>query len=277
MDEIKTLEQAVSTDQNRPCFKRNSETGLVEGINYVRRDDGRIDWRKMIRPEFIVFNSKYDKKLVELYGKPAAELNYGELITTGAEVDDRYILVLLQGFLELADLRGYITATSRIAHADQSICVCEASIDWIPNEEEPHGKTSYGTADATMENTNGWGYLAAMSGNRAFVRAVREGLRIPILAFDEIAKKDMAIPESTSQPQSTGKLHTDTLKSAAEKYIDDLGKPSPLTFDQIKSAAMTKYRDKMEGDPSVWNRWEDVPPKDALTLIKLIRTKDRKK
>lgn len=257
-------------------FERD-EFGLVKNQVYALRKDGRIDWARMINPEHIIFNSKLDAKIVALYGKPAAELKYSEVIASGQEVDPRYILVLLQGFYELADLRGYRAAEPQIAHADLQICSCSCTIEWIPNREEPDGKISFGTADATMENTNGWGYLSAMAGNRAFVRAVRQGLRIPILGFDEIAKKDTPVPEGATQSSpSTGRIHTDTLKLACEKNVNEQGRSAPISFDNVKAAATQKYRDKMEGDPTTWSRWEDVPPKDALTLIKLIKTKDKK-
>lgn len=262
---------------DRKIFKR-LENGLVEGVEYARRADGRIDWAKMIRPEYIVFIPKLDDKLIKAYGKPAAELNYGELIAAGVEVDPRHIMILLQGFYELADLRGYYEAIPKIVHADLQICACQTTISWLPNEEEPEGKTSYGTADATMENTNGWGYLAAMAGNRAFVRAVKQGLRIPILGFDEIAKKDSALPEAPlASPASSGPIHTVTLRQASERHTDENGSATPISFEMVKASASDKHRSKMESDPTTWSRWEDIPPKDCLTLIKLIKSKEKKK
>lgn len=276
--ETELVEQPAAELPPPKIFKR-LENGLVEGVEYIRRADGRIDWTKMIRPEYVVFNSKLDDKLIKAYGKPAAELNYGELLAAGVEVDPRHVMVLLQGFYELADLRGYYEATPQLVHADLQICACQTTISWLPNEEEPEGKTSYGTADATMENTNGWGYLAAMAGNRAFVRAVKQGLRIPILGFDEIAKKDSALPEAPASQGSGstgGAIHTATLKQAAERHVDEKGGPLPIPFESVKASASDKHRAKMESDPSTWSRWEDIPPKDCLTLIKLIKAKEKR-
>lgn len=241
--------------------------GLVKGVTYHRRaSDGRIQWEKMIDPRHIVFNSKLDAKLTDLYGAPAAKLSYADLIAEGKEVDPKHVLVLLMGLIELARLRGG-SATPRIAHVcsyplEAAICSCECTINWIPNEEEPAGFRSYGTADATMDNTGGWGYLSAMAGNRAFCRAVRQGLAIPIMAFDEIAKKDTPIPEATAAPTQLS-MHASTLQRAAES--------KQLTFEQVKQGALTSYRDKMENDPAGWTKWEDVPPRDCLSLIKIIK------
>lgn len=275
-------------------FERDPETGLVKGLSYPRRtSDNRIEWHKLIDPRHVVFNSspKMEGAIVKAYGKPAKELVYGDLIAAGVEVDPRHVLVLLMGFLELADLRGYYSAAPRIAHVTHdwakddygkvvtgpgAICVCECTITWIENEEERSGKASYGTADATMENTGGWGYLAAMAGNRAFVRAVRQGLRIPMMSFDELAKKDSAIPEASAEPAKQMSLSSSTLLKAANS--------AKLTFEQIRAAAADHwsklqtdpaYETKLETDPAGWGDWESVPPRDALTLVKTLRARKK--
>lgn len=259
-------DSALKPHTEGPIFER-LPNGLVKGLHYHRRPDGRIQWEKMIDPRHIVFNPKLDAKLTDLYGAPAAKLSYADLIAEGKEVDPKHVLVLLMGLIELADLRGYTGGRPRIAYVcsyplEAAICSCECTIDWVPNEEEPDGKTSFGTADATMENTGGWGYLSAMAGNRSFCRAVRLGLRIPIMSFDEIAKKDTAIPETTSSPTPLS-MHASTLQRAADS--------KKLTFEQVKQGALTTYRDKMENDPADWIKWEDVPPRDCLSLIKIIK------
>jgi len=268
------IEPAADTvEPTPPSFKRNDD-GLVEGVTYPRRpDDGRIDWVKLIKPQHVVFNSKLDATLEKVYGAPAKSLSYGDLIAAGKEVDPKHVLVLLQGFVEVARLRGYRNALPRIAHVcsypvEAAICSCECTIEWLPNVEEPDGFTSYGTADATMENTGGWGYLSAMAGNRAFVRAVRQGLAIPILGFDEIAKKDTAIPESAPQPTTAKNMAAATLQKCAEA--------GGYTFDTVKKSALTNHRPKMESDPEQWTKWDDVAPRDCLTLIKLIKEKTKK-
>jgi hypothetical protein len=261
-------------------FVRDPETGLVNGLNYVRRADGRIQWEKMIDPKHIVFNTLNDKIVEEItktYGKPAKSLVYADLLAEGVEVNPKHILVLLQGFTELLALRGG-SARPRIAHVlsyppEAANVTCECTIDWVPNIEEPNGFTSYGTADANMSNTNGFGYLAAMAGNRALVRAVKHGLRIPILGFDEIAKKDSAIQESGSTslneaPVSTSLTPSGTLERAAAE--------AKIPFDGVKKGASANHRQKMEGDPETWTTWSDISPRDCWTLINIIKEKKAK-
>ncbi len=281
------------TDTDTPTVFTRLNNGLAEGITYPRRADGRIDWVKLIRPEHIVFNSKLDAQLEKAYGGTSRTLNYGELIAAGKEVDPRHVLVLLMGFIELAALRGYHAAIPRIAHVcsypvEAAICSCECVINWLPNEEEPDGFSSYGTADATMDNTGGWGYLSAMAGNRAFVRAVRQGLRIPILGFDEIAKKDTVIPESAgpAPTQAFSSTPVGLLQKAAADNKTDTGEANPLDFDKVKAAAVhhwtqlqtdAKHKPKIETDPNGWTKWEDISPRDCLTLIKAIKDKAKRK
>lgn len=275
-----------------PSFERLSN-GLVKGVTYQRRSDGRIDWVKHIKPEHIVFNSKLDTQLVKAYGGDSRSLNYGDLIAAGKEVDPRHVLVLLMGFIELAAFRGHTGARPRIAHVcsypvEAAICSCECTIDWIANEEEPDGFASYGTADATMDNTGGWGYLSAMAGNRAFVRAVRQGLRIPILGFDEIAKKDTTIPESAAPSATTTFSSTPVglLQKAAADNKTETGDSNPLDFEKVKAAAIyhwdllqadPKHKPKIEQDPNLWTDWANIPPRDCLTLIKAIKDKAKRK
>lgn len=256
-----------------PVFERDDK-GMVKGVSYFRRPDGRIQWEKHIKHEHIVFNSKLDAQLEKIYGAPARDLNYAAIIASGKEVDPKHVLVLLMGLIELAEFRGYSSALPRIAHVcswplEAAISVCEHTIDWIPNEEDPDGKTSSGCADATMDNTGGWGYLTAMAENRSFCRAVRRGLRIPIMSFDEIAKKDTVIPESAPQVAAPKNIATATL----EKHATAGG----LTFEAIKTGALERYREKMEGDPSTWTKWDDIGPRDCTTLLKLIRDKAKNK
>lgn len=245
-------------------FKRN-EDGLVEGVQYKRAANGRIDWKAMINPAHIVFNRKLDAELLEKFGAAADMLNYSEIIKTKT-VEEKYILVLLQGFIELADLRGYESCDSKVAHAEiQRGVVSTCHISWIPNLEELGGKISSGVADATDANTSGFGYLAAMSDNRAFVRAVRRGLGISIMAFDEISSKDNLAPESGAP--ASGNISPlspqGTLKMAAESC--------GFTFVQIKAGASSKYRAKIQGNPEEWVGFESVPPQDCMTLVGIVK------
>ncbi len=257
-------------DVQLPTAFKRGEDGLVVGLTYPRDSLGRILWKQMINPVHIVFNKRLDEQLTVKYGAPAEKLVYAEVIKT-RPVDDSEVLCLLAGLIELADLRGYYSAESRIAHVSpgQNVTV-EATISWQPNCEEPDGKTSTGEADATYENTKGFPYLAAVAGNRAFVRAVRRGLRIPIYGDDEIATKDVP-------PVEGGKTETTTLptpQNALQKEAEGLG----LSFEKVKEGAVGRHRAKIEAtsEPEKWTKFDDVPPRDCISLIGLLRQKGSK-
>ena len=243
---------------------RDPSTGLVNGVTYTRDSKGRIDWKSMIDPAYIVFNRKMDEELTKAYGAGHDKLVYADVVKEKA-VDDKHILILLQGFVELAELRGYVAAPVSIVHVTPGQNVtAQCHITWIPNIEEPYQKTSSGEADATYENTGGFGYLAAVAGNRAFTRAVRRGLRIPILGFDEIAEKETLTETPTSSSSKNALDPHVILQKAAEEQ--------KTSFEQIKKGALAK-KDKFQSDPATWTDFDSVPPTDCATVIGLLRAK----
>jgi hypothetical protein len=242
-------------------FKRDDETGLVNGIDYKRLPSGRIDWHAMINSEHIVFNRHKEAEIEAAYGAKPDRLIYAEVIKEKT-VDEKHILILLKGFIELAELRGYNNCQSKVENVTpgQGVTV-SCHITWIPNIEDIDGKTSSGVADATDSNTSGFGYLAALADNRAFVRAVKRGLGISTLSYDEIATKEDAdnIPTTKISPFSP----QGTLKSVADT--------EGFVFMQVKAGACSKYRAKMEGNPESWTGYEDISPPDCMTLIQILK------
>lgn len=270
------------SEQTTPRFKRNTKTGLVEGIEYKFKPDGSIDWKAMLNPVHIKFKTskgqittEHEKKLAaeieKTYGAPAKDLVYADVVAK-QEVKDEHLIVMLKGWQELAELRGFTYSAPTAVAAAPGMAVCAWSIKWIPNIDDPDGKETGATADATMENTGGFGYLGAMAGNRAFTRAVRLGLGVTILAADEIATKDAPIEEVGQSSSSTA---TATYDSRPVPTLIRYCKDANLAFETLKKGAQDKYRAKMESDPATWTQFEDVPARDCLTLISII--KDRKK
>lgn len=257
------------TIQETKKFERDTKTGLVAGVDYKYLPDGRIDWKSMLNPAHIVFNSKNKKAAEEIqkvYGAPADKLVYSEVIKTQT-VDDKHILILLKGFQEVAELRGFHSSVPTSLQVAQGIVAVAHTIHWIPNVEDPQGKVTGATADATMENTGNFGYLAAMAGNRAFVRAVRQGLGISILAFDEIAKRDESENNEAGSSCSTVSSSVPTPQNILAKTVQEAG----FTFEQLKKSALEKHREKLKNDPSFWNDFHDIPSFDAMTLMGIVR------
>lgn len=262
---------------------RDLKSGLFPHLIYPRKENGSIDWRALINPAHIVFNSKNEriaKEIEQAYGGPAKSLVYAD-VAAKQNVDDKHILVLLAGWRELAELRGFTSSIPTSISAAPGIVAATHVIKWIPNEEDPDGKETGATADATMENTGGFGYLGAMAGNRAFVRAVRQGLGINVLAYDEIATKDEAPQEAGHSSSSTSALYQPGPVPTLVKTCNERG----FTFEAVKKSAVTRYisQDKWKkdetgnpvppftADPSSWTKFEDIPARDCLRLIEAIK------
>ncbi len=257
------------TTQEIKKFERDPKTGLVIGVDYKYLPDGKIDWKAMLNPAHIVFNSKNKKAAEEIqkaYGAAADKLVYADVIKTQS-VDDKHILILLKGFQEVAELRGFTSSVPTTLQVAQGIVAVAHAISWIPNFEDPQGKITGATADATMENTGGFGYLAAMAGNRAFVRAVRQGLGISILAFDEIAKRDESENNEAGSSSSSVSSSVPTPQNILAKIVSDAG----FTFEQLKKSAIEKHKDKLRNDPALWNNFSDIPSFDAMKMIELVQ------
>lgn len=151
-------------------FRRNSY-GLLDGVEYVFKPDGRVDWRKMIRPEHLVPNKQKTQE------------------TDITKLEDKDLIILLAGLKELAQLRGYYSVSYPIVTDSRSYCSASCCISWFPNYETENQPVYFESrADAHPENSNGFGihFLATIAENRAFCRAVRNFLKINIVAQDEL-------------------------------------------------------------------------------------------
>ena len=167
-----TPEEAPVTCVPPKSFERN-EFGLLcdPNVTYEYSEDGFIDWRKMVSSEYLVANRQRTKE------------------TDISKLEDRDLLILLAGIKDLAKIRGYESVEYSTTCPSPDIVVAICKISFIPNYET-EGKAVVFSAigDATINNTHGFGsmYLAACAENRAFVRCVRNFLRINVVAFDEI-------------------------------------------------------------------------------------------
>jgi hypothetical protein len=265
--------QAPEPTQAPVVFRRDDD-GLIIGAHY-HVINGRISWRHSINPAHVVFNGRLDEEIEARYGAKANKLVYADVIKTHV-VDDRHILIKLDGFVELAELRGYTAAPVTISHVtpDGQHVSAVCHITWLPNVEEPFAKTSSGEADATFANTGGFGYLTAMAGNRAFVRAVKRGLGISILGFDEIAKKDTPLSEPSGDSASVG--GTSTINPLSPQgTLQTTAQSLNLSFETVRKGAV-KYATKMKAtidEINGWTSFADVPPPDCMSLIGLLRKK----
>ena len=186
-----------------PKTVKRNEHGLLEGVKYSYQEDGLIDWRKMVKNDHIVPNRD----------------NTSETDVT--KLKDKDLIILLAGLKDVAQTRGIKSVKYDIVTASPEYVCMKCGITWAGNYETD-GEDVYfeGTADAGLNNTEGFGqiYLAAIAENRAFCRAVRNFLKINIVAKEEIAPSKgkqaasgkVSIPSAVFSSQSSVSMSPDS-------------------------------------------------------------------
>jgi len=236
-----------TTVTNKPpvTFKRN-QYGLLEdkNIKYEFNDDGTVNWRKMIKPQFLVANR--DR---------TAETDISKL-------EDHELIILLGGLKDLAHVRGYKSVTYKILEASPEYVCASCSIEWIGNYETENNEviTFEALADAGVKNTEGFSqmYLAAIAENRAFCRAVRNFLRINIVAKEECKNVKISKPSPNVNAASP------------DIFLSTLMKEKEVDFGAIKSKMV---KEGVKGAEE-WNSVKDIP---RLKMFELIERMQKKK
>lgn len=248
----KTLTVNSLNDKHKPneIFSRN-EFGLLNNFDYKYSNDGTIDWKSIIKPEFLVPNKD----------KFPLGTDFSSIDVT--KVDDSQLLILLGGIKDVACIRGFTDVSYDVITARQDYVAVKCNICWLPNYETSMLPIKFSAlADAHFENTSGFGnkFLMAIAENRAFIRAVRNFLRINIVGQDEIdpKKKNEVIEES--QPTNPANV--------LNKVMLEVG----LNFDTIKAKLISEN----DEDASDWNSISDIPKKRIFEIIERIKRKNKK-
>lgn len=221
-------------------FERN-EYGLLKDppIPYVFNEDGSVNWRKMIRQEFLVPNKQRTQE------------------TDVSKLEDRDLLILLGGIKELAQIRGFTCVSYDVPSASPAYVIASCYIIWIANYETSNQEVSFQSlADASPDNTQSFAknYLAAIAENRAFVRCVRNFLKINIVGQDEIGAKQIEEPNLDNPLSPT-------------HVLSSLMKEKNVTLDQIKKKLA---KEKFENIDSI-NSLSDIPKPKIFELIERIK------
>lgn len=251
----------VGEDVNEVELLVRDSRGLVKGVDYKLKTTGYrkvIDWRAMILPEHLVFNKQYQKEIEDKYGKPLDQLSV-------TEVEDKYLLILLSGIKELADLRGYVSATPTLVKSERDHASATFSITWIGNFETNYRDVTRGDgAAATLDNTNGFGqiFLETIAINRAFVRAVRNFLGINIVGQDEVGGKFKTVKSDNN----------DTATFSSNQFLEQKCADKNISFDVFKARVIEGYKDKLKDkNPENWKNFADLKAIDASTMLEIIK------
>jgi hypothetical protein len=242
---------------------RNSY-GLLENIDYVFTPDGFVDWRKLLKPEFLAINKQYQEVLEKKHKKPLAEIDIVK-----DEVEDKYLLILLAGIKWLAGVRGFRSVRYSWQTNDTAAYCC-CIIDWLPNyETENKGVEFESLAECNDGNTSGIfkSFKLALAENRAFTRCVRNFLKINIVGQEEIVGAKGSPEEAVSEDVRPG-----TPAAALKNYLDSRS----LTWEKVRENISQKKKDKYP-DVDNWISLTSVPPQEVLKIITDLKTKENAK
>jgi|7_EtaG_2_1085326.scaffolds.fasta_scaffold15038_3 hypothetical protein len=233
-----------------PSVAKRDENGLLDGVKHIFGEDGLIDWRKMVKDKY-------------LYPNPSKNLSETDV----SKLSDNDLCILLGGLKELAQIRGYSNIKYDVSTPSSDYVVATCSITWIPNyETEGREVTFSSVGDASLENSSpvfGVYYLATSAENRAFVRCVRNFLRINIVSKEEIG----------SNPNKG----SGTEKNIQEKmigpwpYLSELLKEKDISFDKVKSQLEKENFDGTEKLNSIY----DIPKLKCMEIIDRIKNKSK--
>jgi hypothetical protein len=227
-----------------PRLITRNKYGLIEdaNINYIYNDDGTINWRKMVKTEYLVNNRQKTQE------------------TDVSKLEDKDLLILLGGIKELAQIRGYSKVEYNVVSANDVYFATSCRITWLPNYETDGREIVFESlADATVNNTKSFAkfFLAAIAENRAFVRCVRNFLKINIVSQEELGEAklfDFAQPsnENATSPQSV-----------LEKAMKEKG----VNFESLKKRLI---KDNFENAENL-NSISDIPKVKLFELIDRIK------
>lgn len=218
--------------------------GLLENsnINYVFNEDGTINWRAMVKTQYLVPNRQKTQE------------------TDVSKLEDKDLLILLGGIKELAQIRGYSKVEYKVVTASENYFATRCRITWRPNYETENKEVVFeALADASSQNTKSFArfFLAAIAENRAFVRCVRNFLKINIVAQEELG--DAKLVEETSPQQ----------ENPTSPYIllDKVMKDKSISFDSLKKKLIKEKFDNAENISTI----NDIPKAKIFELIERIK------
>lgn len=244
--------------------KRN-EYGLLNSVNYSFNEDGSVNWRSMVKPEFVYPNKDW------------FDLRKQEVPSSPEGLTDKQLLIMLGGIKELAKLRGFTKVKYSLDYPSDNYVVAKCSIEWIPNYENEESVVYEDVANATANNTDLFclKFLETIACNRAFIRCVRNFLNIHIVGADEIDKSKHRVSDIAELMVSNAVPIT--AQGALEKAVNEF--LHLQTLDEFKAflreiwkkatPESQKELSELLFDAKEWNSFKDIPSKQSRMLLKL--------
>ena len=243
--------------------KKRLENGLIDGVEYIYLENGRINWLKMIPEEYLYINldprriARIEKQL----SKPIAEVQK-------SEVKDTDLVITLQGLRYILDLRGYKQSKIKLDYCSPDYAAATCEIVFLSNLEESFEQTFTASACAHKNNTKSFyqAYLVEAASNRALCRAVRQFLKINIVSNEELGQeKDAPIEETTptDNPMSPRFL----LQRIISEKNSSLPANKQITFESIREKLVKEAVKGADQFQSI----DDIPKDIIFGLIDRIK------
>ena len=223
---------------------KRTDGGLIEGVDYIFNEDNTIDWRAMVKSEYLVPDRSKTSE------------------TDITKLADNQLIILLGGIKELAQIRGYTSVKYAVKCPSPEYVVTTCTIDWIPNyETEGQAVTFSAIGDASPHNTNSFArnFLGPIAENRAFVRCVRSFLKINIVSREELANADASF---TPRQSTEDAIADSSTLSPPYNLLDAAMKNKSITLSNVKK------RLSDEGYEKDINELEDIPKVKIIELNK---------
>jgi hypothetical protein len=228
-----------------PKYITRNKYGLLEDqtIKYIFNEDNTINWRAMVKTQYLVPNRQKTSE------------------TDVSKLEDKDLLILLGGTKELAQIRGYTDVSYKVVAASESYFATSCRITWIPNyEADGRIVTFEALADATINNTKSFArfFLAAIAENRAFVRCVRNFLKINIVSQEELGD---------AKPLEEASFVSNENPTSPQSLLEKIMKEKNVTFDSLKSKLIKEKFEKSEDFNSIL----DIPKSKIFELIERLK------
>jgi len=258
MSKKKAAKKATKKKLFGPDLYKRDEHGLLENVDYIFNEDGSVNWRAMIKPEFLYPNRDW----FNYRNKPVPDSSEG--------LADNQLLIMLGGIKELARLRGFENVSFEVDNVSESYVVASCEILWSPNYESGKQRVAYqDVANATLDNTDSFAskFLETIACNRAFVRCVRNFLNIHIVGADEIDKSKGA--NNSISVESVEAAATTPIGLLQKTLLSKKGVSSFEDFIEMLKVFWKNETYKNE-DVAKWKSWKDIPSKEIRKLIGLL-------
>lgn len=221
---------------------KRDPNGLLEGVDYLLNEEGLIDWRAMIKTQHLVPDRNKTQE------------------TDVTKLPDNQLIILLGGIKELAQIRGYTSVKYDVKCPSSDYVVAVCSINWIPNYESEGQRITFSAiGDASPNNTKSFArnFLGPIAENRAFVRCVRNFLKINIVSQEELGDSHS---KNNKDSEECSVLSPHGMLEAAMKS-------KSISFSNILKRLKDEKFENLESITSI----EDIPKIKVFELIERIK------